>query len=47
MLATLAKSRALVHHGLAAGVVVAVGGGQKGSLLRSLGEDDKEIALLW
>lgn len=32
----LAKSRALVHHGLVAGVVVAVGGDQKGSLLRSL-----------
>ena len=46
-LATLAKSRALVHHGLVAAGVVAVGGDQKGSLLRSLGEDDKEIVLLW
>ena len=46
-MATLAKSRALAHHGLVAGVVVAVGGDQRGSLLRSLGEDDKEIVVLW
>ena len=45
-LATLAKSRALVHHGLVAGVVVAVGGDQKGSLLRSLGEDDNCVVVV-
>ena len=45
-LATLAKSRALVHHGLAAGVVVAVGGDQRGSLLRSLGEDDNCVMVV-
>ena len=45
-LATLAKSRVLVHHGLVAGVVAAAGD-QRGSLLRSLGEDDKEIVVLW
>ena len=44
-LATLAKSRALVHHGLVAGVV-AVGGDQKGSLLRSLGEDDNYVVVV-
>ena len=41
-LATLAKSRALVHHGL-----VAVGGDQRGSLLRSLGEDGKKVVFWW
>ena len=45
-LATLAKSRALVHHGLVAGVVVAVGGDQKGSLLRSLGEEDNCVVVV-
>ena len=45
-LATLAKSRALVHHGLVAVVVVAVGGVQKGSLLRSLGEEDNCVVVV-
>ena len=45
-MATLAKSRALAHHGLVAGVVVAVGGDQRGSLLRSLGEDDNCVMVV-